>query len=137
MSVNLKAAAMLVCFVLVAITAGASENEVAEDIDAVLKEVLEEQFGELESQTYQKKQFYGNVAGVEYKLKKGGRLEDGWTAKVVTALGKLNVDARDDEAEVRAENQSLAGHAFLSLQVTSSRGIEEQDSFGVIIMLTP
>ena len=97
---------------------------------------MEEQFGALESETYEKKQFYGTIAGVNYTLKEG-RLEDGWAKKVVTALGKVGVEARDEDSEVRAENQSIDEQKFLSLQVTSSRGIDDNDSLGIVLMLSP
>ena len=137
MSFSFKVAAAIL--VSIAITASASirgEHETAKKVDAALKEALEEQFGPLKSETYEKKQFYGTVAGVNYTLK-DGRLEDGWTRKVVTALGKVGVEARDEDSEVRAEDQSIDDQKFLSLQVTSSRGIDENDSLGIVLMLSP
>ena len=73
---------------------------------------------------------------MDLKLKEG-KLEDGWTAKVVSALATLDIKARDEDVEVRAEEPSVAGHKFVSLQVTSSRGTEEQDSLAAVLMIGP
>lgn len=110
-------------------------SERAEEIHKAFKGAFEKQFGALEGGvTYEKKQIFGTVIGVDFTLKEG-RLEDGWTAKVVSALAKLGIEARDEDGEVRAEDQSVAGQKFVSLQVTSSRGTEEQDSLGAVLLI--
>ena len=112
-------------------------SERAEEIHKAFKGAFEDEFGVLDGKVaYEKTQIFGTVIGVDLKLKEG-KLEDGWTAKVVSALATLGVKARDEDVEVRAEEQSVAGHNFVSLQVTSSRGTEEQDSLAAILMIGP
>ena len=112
-----------------------SASERAEEIHKAFKGAFEKQFGALEGRVaYEKTQIFGTVIGVDLKLTEG-RLDDGWTAKAVAALASLDIEAQDEGNEVRAEQQSVAGHAFVSLQVTSSRGTEEQDSLGAVLLI--
>jgi len=112
-------------------------SERAEEIHKAFKRAFEDEFGALEARVaYEKTQIFGTVIGVDLGLKEG-KLEEGWTAKVVSALATLDIKARDEDVEVRAEDQSVAGHKFVSLQITSSRGTEEQDSLAAVLMIGP
>lgn len=110
-------------------------DDLASQINTLLKEELEKEFGPLYDQIMDdKKEMWGRMIAIDYEQPEGKRLDDTWGEKVVEALGRLGIAAEYEGSEVRADGQEIAGREASSMQFTTSRGSEEPDVIGFTAM---
>ncbi len=110
-------------------------SDLAEDVNKVIKNELEKEFGPLNDQIVaNQNEIYGRVIGIDYALPAGKRLDESWGNKVVAALGRLDITAEYSGSEVRAENQEIAGNEASSIQFTTSRSLDDPDVIGFVAM---
>jgi hypothetical protein len=110
-------------------------DDLASEINTVLKAELEEEFGSLNDQIMSdEKQMWGRVISIDYELPEGTRLDDTWGNRVVTALSRLGIIAEYDGGEVRADGQTIAGREAASMQFTTSRNLDDPDVIGFTAM---
>jgi len=103
-------------------------DDLASEINTLLKAELEEEFGPLNDQiVYDKKEIWGRVISIDYELPEGERLDDAWGNKVVEALSQLGITAEYGGSEVRADGQEIAGKVASSIQFTTARSDEDPD----------
>lgn len=127
--------ATLVLVPLLLICTFVAADDLASDINTLLKAELEEEFGPLNDQKpYDETKMYGRVISIEYELPEGTRLDDSWGDKVVAALGRLGVTAEYDGHEVRADGQTIAGREAASMQFTTSRSSDDPDAIAFTAM---
>jgi hypothetical protein len=113
-------------------------DDLASEINTLLKAELEEEFGPLNDQKMSDEtQMWGRVIVIDYELPEGTRLDDTWGDKVVTALGRLGITAEYDGGEVRAEQQTIAGREAASIQFTTARSLEDPDAIAFTAMFMP
>ena len=112
-----------------------ASDDLASDINTILKIELEKEFGSLIDEiAYDKKEIYGRVISINYQLPEGKRLDDTWGSKVVAALSRLGITAVNEGDEVRADGQEIAGRQASSLQLTTAREVEDPDVIGFTAM---
>ena len=110
-------------------------DDLASEVNTVLKAKLEEEFGPLNDRIMSDEtHIYGRVIAIDYQLPEGTRLADTWGDKVVAALERLGVTAEYDGGEVRAEQQTIAGREAASIQFTTARPDDEPDSIALSAM---
>ena len=113
-------------------------DDLASEINTLLKAELEEEFGPLNDQIMSDDtQIWGQVISIDYELPGGKRLDDTWGDKVVTALDRLGITAEYDGGEVRADQQSIAGREASSIQFTTARSVDDPDVIAFTAMFTP
>jgi hypothetical protein len=113
-------------------------DDLASEINTVLKAELEEEFGPLNDRIMSDDtQIYGRVIAIDYALPEGTRLDDTWGDKVVTALARLGIAAENFGDEVRADQQTIAGREAASMQFTTARPMDDPDSIAFTAMFPP
>lgn len=113
-------------------------DDLAAEINKLLKKELEKEFGPLEDQILSdKKEMWGRVISIDYQLPEDKRLDDTWGDKAVKALGRLGINAEYDGGDVTAEQQNIAGQEASSIQLTTQKGLEEPDVIGFTAMFPP
>ena len=113
-------------------------DDLASEINTLLKEQLEMEFGPLNDQILSdENKIWGRVIAIDYQLPEDIRLDDSWGDKVVMALDRLGITAEYDGSEVRAEQQTIAGKEASSIQFTTARTLEEPDAIGFTAMFPP
>ena len=121
--------------------AGAVNGEAADlasEVNTLLKQELEEEFGPLADQIMSdESKMWGRTIAIDYELPEGTRLDDSWGDKVVAALGRLGVAAEYDGGEVRADGQTIAGREALSMQLTTARGVDDPDAIAFTAAFPP
>ena len=116
----------------------AAADNLASEINTLLKEQLEMEFGPLNDQILSdENKIWGRVIAIDYQLPEDIRLDDSWGDKVVMALDRLGITAEYDGSEVRAEQQTIAGKEASSIQFTTARTLEEPDAIGFTAMFPP
>lgn len=127
--------ATLVLVPLLLMGASVAADDLASDVNTLLKAELEEEFGPLDDQIMgDDTQMWGRVISIDYELPEGTRLDDTWGDKVVAALDRLGVTAEFDGGEVRAEQQTIAGREAASIQFTTARGLDDPDAIAFTAM---
>ena len=125
----------LVLVPLLLICTSVAADDLASEINTLLKAELEEEFGPLNDQIMSdEKQMWGRVISIDYELPEGTRLDDTWGDKVVTALGRLGITGEYDGGEVRADQQTIAGREAASIQFTTSRTLDDPDAIAFTAM---
>ncbi len=116
----------------------AAADDLASEVNALLKAELEEEFGPLNDQILgDDSQMWGRVISIDYQLPEGTRLDDSWGDKVVAAMARLDIVAEYEGSEVRAEQQTIAGREAASIQFTTARGHDEPDAIAFTAMFMP
>jgi len=127
--------AILVVVPLLLISTSVAADDLASDVNTVLKAELEREFGPLNDRIMvDDTQIFGRVIAIDYQLSESTRLDDTWGDKVVAALERLGVTAEYDGGEVRAEQQTIAGREAASIQFTTARQEDEPDSIALSAM---
>jgi hypothetical protein len=129
---------ILILVPLLLICSPLAADDLASEVNTVLKAELEEEFGPLNDRIMSDDtKIYGRVIAIDYALPEGTRLDDTWGDKVVTALGRLGIAAENFGDEVRADQQTIAGREAASIQFTTARPLDEPDSIGFTAMFPP
>jgi hypothetical protein len=131
--------ALLALAWMLLLSGGAAWAEgLASEVNSVLKQELEEEFGPLADQIMaDETKMWGRLISIDYQLPEGTRLDDSWGDKAVAALARLGVAAEFDGSEVRADGETIAGKEALSMQLTTSRGVDEPDAIAFTAMFPP
>lgn len=126
---------ILVLVPLLLICASVAADDLASEINALLKAELEKEFGPLDDQIMaDDSQIWGRVISIDYELAEGTRLDDTWGEKVVTAAARLGITAEVDGNEVRADGQTIAGREASSMQFTTARNLDDPDAIAFTAM---
>jgi len=129
---------VLVLAPLLSICTYVAADDLASEVNTLLKAELEEEFGPLNDRILSDEtKMWGRVIAIDYELPEGTRLDDTWGDKVVTALDRLGITAEYDGGEVRAEQQTLAGREAGSIQFTTARSDDDPDVIGFTAMFKP
>jgi len=130
--------AVLVLVPLLSICTYVAADDLASEINTLLKAELEEEFGPLNGQIMSDEtQMWGRVISIDYELPEGARLDDTWGDKVVTALGRLDITGEYDGGEVRADQQTIAGREAATIQFTTARSLDDPDAIAFTAMFMP
>lgn len=96
-----------------------ASSELANQINTLLKNELETEFGPLNSEILQdSREIYGRVISIDYGLKQGN-LDGSWGKKVMAAMGRLGITVVIEGNEVIAKDQKIASKNFRRLQFTT------------------
>ncbi len=129
---------ILVLVPLLLICTQVAADDLASEINTLLKDELEQEFGPLNDQIMSdEKQMWGRVIAIDYELPEGTRLDDTWGDKVVAAMERLGITAEYDGHEVRADGQTIAGREAASMQITTSRSLDDPDAIAFTAMFMP